>query len=224
MEGIIQHNPELQREAEVQSKSIFMDNGTTITAMSGDYAGAAGSNHGFVSYDELWAYTSESSTRLWEELTPVPTRRNSIRFVSTYSGFHGESQLLWDLYRQAVATNEHPEGQGERIHPDLPIYANREACLFAYWDHEPRMPWQTQEYYDSQKRLCGLEPIFVYMRISGPYRRKHSSRRRCGTRALINPIIQAQPSVSRSLSASTWESSMITRRVWLLNGTRPAGS
>jgi hypothetical protein len=28
MEGIIQHNPELQREAEVQSKSIFMDNGT----------------------------------------------------------------------------------------------------------------------------------------------------------------------------------------------------
>jgi hypothetical protein len=40
MEGIIQHNPELQREAEVQSKSIFMANGTTITAISGDYAGA----------------------------------------------------------------------------------------------------------------------------------------------------------------------------------------
>jgi phage terminase large subunit-like protein len=104
MEGIIQHNPKLQREAEVQSKSIFMANGTTITAISGDYAGAAGSNHGFVSYDELWAYTSESSTRLWEELTPIPTCRNSIRFVSTYSGFHGESQLLWDLYRQAVAS------------------------------------------------------------------------------------------------------------------------
>jgi phage terminase large subunit-like protein len=40
MEGIIQHNPELQREAEVQSKCIFMANGTTITAISGDYAGA----------------------------------------------------------------------------------------------------------------------------------------------------------------------------------------
>ena len=63
-EGIIQYNPELRREAEVQSKTIYLANGTTITAISGDYAGAAGSNHGFVSYDELWAYTSESSRRL----------------------------------------------------------------------------------------------------------------------------------------------------------------
>jgi len=28
-----------------------------------EYAGAAGSNHGFTSWDELWAYTSEASTR-----------------------------------------------------------------------------------------------------------------------------------------------------------------
>jgi hypothetical protein len=68
MEGIIQHNPELQREAEVQSRTIYLANGTTVTAISGDYAGAAGSNHGFSSWDELWGYTSESSRRLWEEL------------------------------------------------------------------------------------------------------------------------------------------------------------
>jgi hypothetical protein len=37
-EGIIQHNPELHREAEVQSKSIYLANGTIITAISGDYA------------------------------------------------------------------------------------------------------------------------------------------------------------------------------------------
>ncbi len=116
MEGIIQHNPELQREAEVQSRTIYLANGTTVTAISGDYAGAAGSNHGFVSYDELWGYTSESSTRLWEELTPVPTRKNSIRFISTYAGFEGESGLLWDLYKQVVSKDEHPEGQGERLH------------------------------------------------------------------------------------------------------------
>jgi hypothetical protein len=36
MEGIIQHNPELQREADVQSRTIYLDNGTTITAISGD--------------------------------------------------------------------------------------------------------------------------------------------------------------------------------------------
>jgi len=57
MEGIIQHNPE------VQSRTIYLDNGTTVTAVSGDYAGAAGSNHGFSSWDELWGYTSESSRR-----------------------------------------------------------------------------------------------------------------------------------------------------------------
>ena len=55
-----------------------------------------------------------------------------------------------NLYKQ-VSKDEHPEGEGECIHPDLPIFANRKARLFAYWDHEPRMPWQTQEYYDSQK-------------------------------------------------------------------------
>ena len=55
MEGIIAHNPELKAEAEPQTKTIFLANGTTITAISGDNAGAAGSNHGFVSYDEFWA-------------------------------------------------------------------------------------------------------------------------------------------------------------------------
>ena len=177
MEGIIKFNPELQAEAEVQAKTIYLANGTTVTAISGDYQGAAGSNHGLVSYDELWGYTSESSTRLWEELTPVPTRKNSIRFITTYAGFEGESKLLWDLYKQVVSKDEHPEGQGERIHPDLPIFANREARLFAYWDHEPRMPWQTQEYYDSQKKT--LRP--------GAYLRFHRNQWATAEEAFITP-------------------------------------
>ncbi len=177
MEGIIAHNPELKAEAEPQTKTIFLANGTTVTAISGDYAGAAGSNHGLVSYDELWAYTSESSRRLWEELTPVPTRRNSIRFITTYAGFEGESELLLDLYKQVVGSDEHPEGQGERIHPDLPIYANREARIFAYWDHEPRMPWQTQAYYDSQKKT--LRP--------GTYLRLHENRWATAEETFITP-------------------------------------
>src|SRR6266542_1577611 len=177
MEGIIAHNPELKAEAEPQTKTIFLANGTTVTAISGDYAGAAGSNHGLVSYDELWAYTSESSRRLWEELTPVPTRRNSIRFITTYAGFEGESELLMDLYKQVVSTDEHPEGQGARIHPDLPIYANRDARIFAYWDHEPRMPWQTQAYYDSQKKT--LRP--------GTYLRLHENRWATAEETFITP-------------------------------------
>ena len=34
MEGIIQYNPELQREAEVQSRTIYLANGTTVTAIN----------------------------------------------------------------------------------------------------------------------------------------------------------------------------------------------
>jgi phage terminase large subunit-like protein len=145
MDGLIQHNPQLKAEAEVQTKIIYLANGSTLSAISNDFAGAAGSNHGWLSYDELWAYTSESSRRLWEELTPVPTRKNSLRFITTYAGFESESELLMDLYRQAVI-------EGERIHPVLPLYVNRPARIFAYWDTEARMPWQTPEYYESQRR------------------------------------------------------------------------
>jgi phage terminase large subunit-like protein len=177
MEGIIKYNPELQREAEVQSKTIYLANGTTLTAISGDYQGAAGSNHGCVSYDELWGYTSESSVRLWEELTLVPTRKNSIRFTSTYAGFEGESKLLWELYKQVVSKDEHPEGMGERLHPNLPIFGNREARIFAYWDHEPRMPWQTHDYYASQKKT--LRP--------GAYLRLHQNQWATAEETFITP-------------------------------------
>ena len=80
-EGIISFNPELKAEAEAQQKVIYLENGSTIRALSSDYQGASGANQGFMSWDELWAYTSENSRRLYEELTPVPTRRNSIRFT-----------------------------------------------------------------------------------------------------------------------------------------------
>jgi hypothetical protein len=177
MEGIIEHNPELKLEAEVLQKQIFLDNGTSITAISGDYQGAAGSNHGWISYDELWAYTSESSRRLWEELTPIPTRRNSIRFITTYAGFENESQLLQELYKLGVGKDEHPDGQGERIHPDLPVYVNRDARLFVYWDHEPRMPWQTEAYYASQKKT--LRP--------GTYLRLHENKWASAEESFITP-------------------------------------
>src|SRR4249919_3289676 len=36
MEGIIKFNPELKWEAEVQSRTIYLANGTTVTAISGD--------------------------------------------------------------------------------------------------------------------------------------------------------------------------------------------
>ena len=42
MEGIIQHNPELKREAEVQANTIYLANGTTVTAISRRLSGRRG--------------------------------------------------------------------------------------------------------------------------------------------------------------------------------------
>ena len=187
--GIVKHNPELARSAEVQTRQIILSNGTTITALASEYAGAAGSNHGFTSWDELWGYSSESSRRLWEELTGVPTRRNSIRFITTYAGWENESALLSDLYKQGVGKEEQPDGQGVSIHPELPIYANKDARLFAYWDHEPRMPWQTEAYYATQKRT--LRP--------GTYLRLHENRWSTAECTFITPELW-DPCVDPALS------------------------
>jgi hypothetical protein len=53
MESIIEYNPELKAECEVQTKIIYLENGSIITAISSDYEGASGSNHGWVSYGNL---------------------------------------------------------------------------------------------------------------------------------------------------------------------------
>ena len=45
-------------------------------------------------FDELWAYTSERSRRLWDEMVPVPASKISCRLTTTYAGFSGESELL----------------------------------------------------------------------------------------------------------------------------------
>ncbi|MCL6448266.1 MAG: hypothetical protein K6U04_08965 [Armatimonadetes bacterium] len=138
----VEANPLLAASAKVTQNRIEFSTGTFIAALASEYAGAAGSRHGLTVWDELWAYTSERSRRLWDEMTPIPTRKNSIRLVVTYAGFEGESELLWDLYKQGLA--------GERIDEDLPIYVN--GRLFMYWDHRPRMPWQTPEYYAEQRK------------------------------------------------------------------------
>jgi phage terminase large subunit-like protein len=134
-------NPNLKRSATITAKQIALTNGTVIDALSCDYAGEAGANQGLTVWDELWGYASENARRLWDELTPVPTRLNSIRFVCTYAGWENESELLWELYKRGLA--------GKRLYDDLPVYADGD--LYMYWDNEPRMPWQTPQYYKKQR-------------------------------------------------------------------------
>ena len=150
LKGYIQRNPVLEAEAtSVKGNQITLRNGTTVLAIPNDFAGEAGSNHGLTTWDELWGFTTERDHRLFDELTPVPTRKNSIRFISTYAGFEGESKLLEDLYHQVFNEDGTLRGGIEKpLGDDLPAYAVGD--LFLYWDHAPRMPWQTSEYYESQ--------------------------------------------------------------------------
>ena len=153
----IQSNPRLSSVV-VNKGVITFPDGTEIRALASDYAGIAGANPGLTVWDELWAYTSENARRLYDELTPVPTRKNSMRFIATYAGIEGESHLLEELYKQAM--------EGERLYDDLPVWVNREASVYCYWDTEPRMPWQTPEYYERAKHDLRNRPNSYRRRIA----------------------------------------------------------
>jgi phage terminase large subunit-like protein len=148
---IIQASPLLRHTAKFTNNKIeFQSTGSTITAIASDYAGAAGANPTITCFDELWAYTSERSQRLWDEMVPVPTRKVSVRLTATYASFEGKSNLLEGLYKRATA--------GELIGPDL----YRAGGMLAYWTHTCLAPWQTAEWREQMREQ--LRPN-AYLRL-----------------------------------------------------------
>ena len=136
----------------VSSKpEVRLKNGTVVQAIANNYAGAAGANYGLTLWSELWAYTTERSRRLYEELVPVPTKKTSIRWVETYVGFEDESDLLLDLFLRIFTDTEETALQPNAVPvPELiDIQSEGKPCcyhipeegLFYYHNHTPRMPW-----------------------------------------------------------------------------------
>jgi len=76
----------------------YSGTGSVVRAITNNYEGAAGGNQGISLWSELWAYQGERLNRLWEEMTPPPTRRYRQRWVETYAGFRQESLLLYSFY------------------------------------------------------------------------------------------------------------------------------
>jgi phage terminase large subunit-like protein len=137
---IIEASPLLRDSAKITANRIeFTATNATIIAIASDYAGAAGSNPSIVCFDELWAYTSEKSRRLWDELVPVPTRKVSVRLTVTYAGFEGESETLEELYKRGI--------QGEEIAPSF----YRSKGMLMFWSHRPIAPWQTPEWVEQMR-------------------------------------------------------------------------
>jgi phage terminase large subunit-like protein len=138
---IVEASPLLRRITEItQSRITFPQTGAVIQAIGSDYASAAGANPVISSFDELWAYTSERSHRLWDEMVPSPVRKVSCRLITTYAGFSNESTLLETLYKRGL--------QQPQIAPNL----HAGDGLLMAWHHEPVAPWQTPAWLAEMRR------------------------------------------------------------------------
>jgi len=120
----------------------------------------AGGNDSIVAFDELWGSHEAAKQTLWTEMTLSPTRYGkSFRWVSSYAGYLGESDLLWSLYQQGVDQYAQYPGEGVRFDwcdefdPPLECYHNDAARLFCLWNTVPRLPWQTHEYYAQEASI-----------------------------------------------------------------------
>ena len=138
-------------------------NGGIVKAIPVDAIGEAGANPSLTVFTELWGFVHKAALRFWAEMAPSPTRLNSMRWVETYAGFEGESELLWGLYESTVlngrqltagemaAATDTPLGAFvEAPNPEdlIPCYVNEQAGIFVLWDAGPagaRMPWQQGE-------------------------------------------------------------------------------
>jgi phage terminase large subunit-like protein len=137
---IVEASPLLQSEARItEGRIAFPSFSAVITPIASDAGSAAGGNQSISVFDELWAYTSERSRRLWDEMVPPPTRKIGCRLTVTYAGFTGESLLLEELYRRGLKL--------PRIGKDL--YAGDGLLMF--WSHEPIAPWQDQAWLASMR-------------------------------------------------------------------------
>ncbi len=116
---------------------------SVIQALPVNAAGESGGNQRLTTWTEAHGYVYEENERMWTELQPVPTQPLSFRFVESYAGYEGESNLLKSLWDRALE-------DGKRIHDEYPIYAIEDEGLIAYIDtgvRARRMPWQTPSYY-----------------------------------------------------------------------------
>jgi len=99
----------------------------------------------------MWGYRHEHKERLFAEMTVPPTRwGHALRWVESYAGYSDESITLEHLYKLGT--------EGAMVHPffrktGLPVRINIPARVFCYWDHQPRMPWQTPEYYAQEEQI-----------------------------------------------------------------------
>lgn len=137
-------NPKLRESWKVTQTAIRLPNGTFIEAIPCDPKGSAGANPGLTVWSEMWGFSNIHKERLWSEMTIPPTRwGRAFRWVESYAGYVGESNVLYDLYDVGKENGRRHRAFLDPRGP--PIYYNEPAKQFTYWDEGDvarRMPWQ----------------------------------------------------------------------------------
>lgn len=152
-------NPKMQKKYGVQGYRVTCPSKSFIEAVPIDPSGEAGSNADMITFSELWGANEDAKQRMWVEMTIPPAKHGkAFRWIESYAGFTGESKLLYSLYELGVK-------KGEMLWPDklyevtggvptpLELYVNREAGMLCLWNTQPRCPWQTPEYYQSEEMI-----------------------------------------------------------------------
>lgn len=155
----IQLNPSLIAKYKTVGYKTTSPSGSFIEAIPIDPSGEAGSNADQITFSEMWGANESAKQTMWAEMTLSPTKHGkSFRWIESYAGFTEESILLYSLYELGVK-------QGKQLWPDrlydvtdgepspLELYVNEEARMLCLWNTQPRCPWQTKEYYNSERQV-----------------------------------------------------------------------
>lgn len=153
----IELNPRMQDIKQVRYKTTIPGNNSNIEAIPIDPAGEAGGNDDLLIFSEMWAAKHKAIQQMWTEMTLSPTKfGKSQRWIETYAGYVGESIILERLYHRGIEGKQLDlsyEDSNGRYHDlsNLEVYAN--GGLLCLWNTMPRCPWQTKEYYASEKTV-----------------------------------------------------------------------
>lgn len=151
----IQLNPKMSDIKSVNYKTTLPNN-STIEAIPIDPSGEAGGNDDLIIFSELWAAKHKAIQQMWTEATLSPTKFGySQRWVETYAGYSGDSPILERLYERGLAGERldlsYSDDTGYYDLSDLEIY--RDGQMLMLWNTVPRLPWQTQEYYNQEEQV-----------------------------------------------------------------------
>lgn len=157
-------NPRLVKDYDIrftdQSRDIVIAGlHSSIQAVPIDPSGEAGGGDDVVAYTELWGFQSQAHVNVWAETTLSPLKRGkSQRWAESYAGFVGKSIVLEGLYIQTVEHGkEIPNPCGYEW------YTDPGETMFVLWNTVPRLPWQTQEYYKSERAAIADDASFLRM-------------------------------------------------------------